>query len=50
MIVLPTGPLEEDSLGLRVGSAVLAVNVFYLFRKHVLLSIFSGIGLLSMGI
>jgi branched-subunit amino acid transport protein len=50
MIVLPIGPLEETSLGLRVLSAALAVAVFYLSRKNVLLSIISGIGLLSLGI
>jgi len=50
MIVLPIGPLEETSLGLRVLSAVLAVAVFYLSRKNILLSIISGIGLLTLGI
>jgi len=50
MIVLPIGPLVEVSLGLRVVSSILAVAVFYLSRKNILLSVFSGIGLLSAGV
>jgi branched-subunit amino acid transport protein len=50
MIVLPIGPLEEASLGLRVLSSVLAVAVYYLSRRNIVLSVFSGVGLLSFGI
>ena len=49
MIVLPIGPLSEVSLELRVVSAIAAVAVFYLSRRNVILSVFSGIGLLMLG-
>jgi branched-subunit amino acid transport protein len=49
MIVLPAGPLNDVSLELRVISAIAAVTVFYLSRRNVLLSVFSGIGLLMLG-
>jgi branched-subunit amino acid transport protein len=49
MIVLPVGPLNDVSLELRVISAIGAVTVFYLSRRNVLLSVFSGIGLLMLG-
>jgi branched-subunit amino acid transport protein len=49
MIVLPLGPLSEVSLELRVVSAIVAVAIFFLSRRNVILSVFSGIGLLMLG-
>ena len=42
MIVLPIGPLAETALGARVGAAAVALTIFLLLRRNVLLGVAAG--------
>ncbi|EWY41973.1 branched-chain amino acid transport [Skermanella stibiiresistens SB22] len=42
MIVMPVGPLQTTDLGIRILSAVLALAVFFAFRKNIFLGVTAG--------
>lgn len=44
MILMPSGGLADTPLDARLGSAAIAVVVFYLFRKSILAGLLAGIG------
>lgn len=46
MIVLPIGPLNNVGLGVRLAAAAVALAVFYLARRSILLGVFAGAGAL----
>lgn len=46
MIVLPIGPLHSVGLGIRLTAAAVALAVFYLARRSILLGVFAGAGAL----
>lgn len=48
MIVLPVGPLAETPLADRLGAALLALAIFFLTRRNLLLGVLSGFSLLVL--
>lgn len=42
MIVLPIGPLAETTMGARIASAAIAVAIFLILRRNVLLGVAAG--------
>jgi branched-subunit amino acid transport protein len=48
MIVLPVGPLEATSFGVRIGSAALGIAIFYILRRNSLAGVTVGCGALAV--
>jgi len=48
MILLPTGPVAETALGLRIAAAAGAFVVFFATRRNMLAGVGAGVGLLML--
>lgn len=48
MIILPTGTLQNTATSDRVAAAILALVIFFLTRKNLLLGVGSGFGLMVL--
>ncbi len=48
MIVLPIGPLADTALAARVAAAVVAMAIFFLMRRNVILGVTAGAGALVL--
>ena len=48
MIVLPIGPLAETALAARLAAAVVALAIFFLLRRSVILGVAAGAGALVL--
>ncbi len=48
MIVLPIGPLAETALAARIAAAVVALAIFFLLRRNVMLGVAAGAGALVL--
>ncbi|MEQ8192921.1 MAG: AzlD domain-containing protein [Rhodospirillales bacterium] len=47
MIILPIGTLQESTLEIRLAGAALAIAVFFLTRRSLLLGTFAGVALFT---